>query len=93
MQAARQAQTTEAFRQDYAALAGVESAHAQAVRRYGLRQCRYIGLAKTHLQHVATVVAIHLIRVWKWLAGTHETLGSGGWPILTGSGLTPYGSQ
>ena len=23
----------------------------------------------------------------------HATLGSGGWPILTGSGLTPYGSQ
>lgn len=70
LQAARQAQTTEAFRQEYAARAGIESAHAQAVRRCGLRQCRYIGLAKTRLQHVVTAVAVNLIRVWEWLAGT-----------------------
>ena len=70
LQTARQAQTTEAFRAQYAARAGVESAHAQAVRRCGLRQCRYIGLAKTRLQHVVTAVAVNLIRVAEWLAGT-----------------------
>jgi transposase len=70
LRAARQAQTSEAFRQAYAARAGIESAHAQAVRRCGLRQCRYIGLAKTRLQHVVTAVAVNLIRVWEWLAGT-----------------------
>jgi transposase len=70
LQTARQVQTTEAFRTQYAARAGVESAHAQAVRRCGLRVCRYIGLAKTRLQHVVTAVAINLIRVWEWLAGT-----------------------
>lgn len=70
IQDARQRQTTEAFRNEYKARAGVESTHAQAIRRSGLRHCRYIGLAKTGLQHVATAVAINLIRVAEWLAGT-----------------------
>jgi transposase len=70
LQAARARQTTEAFRTEYQVRAGVESAHAQAIRRCGLRHCRYIGLAKTGLQHVATAVAINLIRVADWLAGT-----------------------
>ena len=70
LQTARQVQTTAAFRQQYAARAGVESSHEQAIRRCGLRQCRYIGLAKTHLQHIVTAVAINLIRVGEWLAGT-----------------------
>src|SRR5436305_15082968 len=54
LQAARQRQTTEAFRSQYAPRAGIESAHAQGIRRCGLRQTRYIGLAKTHLQHIVT---------------------------------------
>ena len=70
LQTTRQVQTTEAFRQQYAARAGVESTHEQAIRRCGLRQSRYIGLAKTHLQHLVTAVAINLIRVGEWLAGT-----------------------
>ena len=70
LQATHEVQTTEAFRQPYAARAGVESTHEQALRRCGLRQCRYIGLAKTHLQHRVTAVAINLIRVGEWLAGT-----------------------
>ena len=67
---AREVQTTEAFEQAYAARAGVESTHAQAIRRSGLRECRSIGLAKTGLQHVATAVALNLIRVCEWLNGT-----------------------
>ena len=70
LQTAREVQTTGAFRQHYAARAGVESTHEQAIRRCGLRQCRYIGLAKTHLQHMVTAVAINLIRVGEWWAGT-----------------------
>ena len=69
LQATREVQTTEAFRRQYATRAGVESTHEQAIRRCGLRQCRYIGLAKTHLQHVVTATAINLIRVGEWLAG------------------------
>jgi DDE family transposase len=44
--------------------------HAQAIRRCGLRRCRYIGLAKTHLQHVITAAVVNLVRVAEWFAGT-----------------------
>ncbi|WP_245537432.1 transposase [Thiocystis violascens] len=70
LQGRREEQATEAFRRQYAARAGVESTHEQAIRRSGLRQCRDIGEAKTHLQHLATAVAINLIRVGEWLGGT-----------------------
>jgi hypothetical protein len=33
-----------------------------------LRRARYIGLAKTHLQHVLTATAINLVRLGAWLA-------------------------
>jgi transposase len=69
LQAARRRQTTEEFRVQYAARAGVEGTHAQAIRRCGLRRCRYIGLAKAHLQHVLTAVAIDLVRLSEWWAG------------------------
>jgi hypothetical protein len=35
-----------------------------------LRRARYIGLAKTHLQHVVTAAAMNLVRLGAWLAGT-----------------------
>jgi transposase len=69
LQAARQRQMTDAFRQQYAARAGIEGTHEQAVRRCGLRRCRYIGQAKTHLQHVITATAINIVRVAAWLEG------------------------
>jgi transposase len=34
-----------------------------------LRRSRYIGMAKTRLQHLATAAAINLERVSDWLAG------------------------
>jgi transposase len=52
LHAARQRQTTDAFAQQYAPRAGIEGTHAQGMRRCGLRQARYIGLARTHLQHI-----------------------------------------
>jgi transposase len=33
---------------------------------FGLRRSRYRGLAKTHLQHVATAAAINLERLAAW---------------------------
>ena len=36
----------------------------------GLRRTRYIGLAKTHLQHILTAVALNFVRLSNWLAGT-----------------------
>jgi transposase len=69
LQGARKHQETEAFRASYAARAGIEGTHAQAIHRCGLRRSRYIGLAKTHLQHVITAAAINLVRVAEWFAG------------------------
>ena len=69
LQVARQRQMTDAFRAQYAARAGIESTHEQAIRRAGLRRCRYIGQAKTHLQHIITATAINLVRVAAWLEG------------------------
>jgi len=70
LRTARRHQQTQAFRAQYAARAGIESTHAQAVRRSGLRQARYMGLARTHLQHIATAAAINVIRLGEWWAGT-----------------------
>jgi hypothetical protein len=62
----------------------VESLIAQASRLCDLHQARYRGLAKTHLQHVLTALAINLVRVDAWLtrvatpeAGPPD---SPGWP-------------
>ena len=35
-----------------------------------LRRSHYVGLAKTHLQHVLTAAAMILSRLGCWLAGT-----------------------
>jgi len=66
LQQARQYQQTEAFRHEYARRAGVEGTISQAVRAFGLRQARYLGLAKTHVQEVGTAVAINLCRWFAW---------------------------
>jgi transposase len=70
LQARRQQQKTEEFQRQYAARAGVEGTHAQAIQRCGLRQCRYIGMAKVHLQHVLTAAALNLVRIADWWTGT-----------------------
>lgn len=72
LQAARQRQTTDTFAQQYGPRAGIESTHAQGIRRCGLRQARYIGLTKTHLQHLATAAALNFVRLGEWLAGTPQ---------------------
>jgi transposase len=69
LQAARQRQTTPGFRARYAARAGIEATHEQAIRRCGLRRSRYLGLARTHLQHIVTAAAINLVRLGEWWAG------------------------
>jgi transposase len=47
--------------------AGVEGTLSQGVRAFGLRRTRYWGVAKTHLQHVATAAAINIDRIVAWL--------------------------
>jgi transposase len=69
LQNARQEQQTEVWQKQYAKRAGVEGTISQAVRGFGLRECRYIGLAKTHLQHVLTAAAINFARLDGWFTG------------------------
>ena len=66
LQAARQRQQTAAFRAQYALRAGVEGTLSQAVRGCGLRRNRYVGSAKTHLQHVLVATAVNLQRLGAW---------------------------
>jgi Transposase DDE domain len=67
LQAARQGQETPAFWERYALRAGVESTMGQAVRVADARHSRYLGLARTHLQHLITAVALNVLRVLAWL--------------------------
>jgi transposase len=69
LQAARRRQRTSTFRQTYALRAGIEATISQGVRAFDLRRSRYLGLPKTHLQHVGIAAAINLVRVVAWLNG------------------------
>ncbi len=68
LQAARERQKTQAFKDRYAARAGIEGTISQGVRRCDLRRARYIGYARVHLQHVLTAVALNVIRLANWFA-------------------------
>jgi transposase len=69
----RAEQATADWRQRYALRCGVESLISQAFRLSDLHQARYRGLAKTHLQHVLTALALNLVRVDAWLTGVATT--------------------
>ena len=58
LQHARQAQDTPEFKAQCAQRIGIEGTISQGVRGFALRSTRYIRLAKTHLQMIATAVAI-----------------------------------
>jgi len=66
---ARRRQATADFQAVYATRAGIEGTISQAVRVAGLRQTRYIGLAKTRLQHVLSATATNLLRAAAWFMG------------------------
>jgi hypothetical protein len=68
-EAARARYTGEEGQHLYRLRAGVEGTISQGVRAFGLRRARYRGLAKTHLQGVATAAAINLARMGDWLTG------------------------
>jgi transposase len=69
LQEARQYQKTDEFKEKYRLRSGAEGTLSQSVRNSGLRRTRYIGLEKTHLQHVATAVATNILRAVNWLNG------------------------
>jgi len=70
IQARRKLQTTSEFKERYALRAGVEGTLSQGIRAFGLRQARYLGQAKTHLQHVITATAINVVRLLAWITET-----------------------
>jgi len=67
LQERRTLQETAAFAAEYARRAGIEGTISQGVRAFDLRRAKYIGAAKTHLQHVLTAAAIDFVRVAQWL--------------------------
>lgn len=69
LQSARKRETTDEYATEYRRRAGIEGTLSQGVRGCGLRRSRYIGEAKTHLQHVLTGTAINIVRIYDWLTG------------------------
>jgi transposase len=69
LQAARQRQKTSEFRAKYALRAGIEGTFTQAIRVTDLRRSRYIGQAKTHLQHLLSAAALNCRRIFAWFSG------------------------
>ena len=66
IQTARIRQETQEFKTKYKKRAGIEGTISQGTRAFDLRRSRYLGLAKTHLQHLATAAAMNLTRVITW---------------------------
>jgi transposase len=66
MQAQRAEQQSEQFKAEYKRRAGIAATLCQGLRVGGLRQSRYIGLARTALQHILIAVALNLVRLVAW---------------------------
>ena len=66
MVAQRAEQQSAEFKAEYQRRAGVEGTLGQGLRVGGLRQSRYIGLAKTALQHILIAVGLNLLRLVAW---------------------------
>jgi transposase len=67
-QAARQRQGTPEFKEKYALRAGGARSLSQGSRCFDLRQSRYDGCARTHLQQLLTATAMQIVRgiAWVW---------------------------
>ncbi len=65
----RERETTKEFAHTYAKRAGIEGTISHGVRVMGLRRSRYIGLERTHLQHLATAAALNVVRSIAWFNG------------------------
>jgi len=72
LQRTRRLQTTPEWKARYERRAGIEGTISQGTRGFGLRRSRYIGEAKTHLQHILTASAINLVRFAAWQAGVPQ---------------------
>jgi transposase len=67
LQEARQREHSPEFKKLYNKRAGVEGSISQAVRVCDLRHTRYIGTAKTHLQHILSAIGLNILRFVDWV--------------------------
>lgn len=68
LQQLRQKVKTEEFMTAYRKRAGIEGTLSRAVRKSDLHRARYVGIQKTHLQHILTAIAINLARLAEWFS-------------------------
>lgn len=64
---ARLRQKAPDFKAKYAKRAGIEGTISRGVRGFDLRHARYVGLAKTRLQHLFVAASLNLLRMEAWL--------------------------
>lgn len=69
IQNARKRQTTQEFKERYAKRAGIEGTISQGVRAFDLRVSRYLGIQKTHVQHLLAATAMNVVRLFQWQMG------------------------
>ncbi len=69
LRAARTYQHTDDFWARYTVRAGIEGTISQAVVALDMRRARYRGMAKTHVQHIATAAACNIKRIMNWWNG------------------------
>lgn len=74
LQQLRQKVKTDEFKATYRKRAGIEGTLSRAVRNSDLHRTRYVGIHKTHLQHILTAVAINLARLAVWFSGVKPPL-------------------
>src|SRR5262249_51637573 len=73
LQTARHRESAEEFRSTYGKRAGIEGTLSRSIRRCRLRRTRYTGLARVHLAHLLTAVAINFLRLGEWFTGVQRT--------------------
>jgi transposase len=69
LQRVRERERTVEFKAEYTKRAGIEGTVSRAVRTCEVRRSRYIGLRKTHLQHLLSAASLSFLRVGEWLMG------------------------
>ena len=67
-------ETADFFLKQYAERAGIEGTISRAIRTCDARRCRYIGLTKTHLQHLLSAASLSFLRVGEWIAGVPKAI-------------------
>jgi transposase len=83
LQARRQEQKTEPFKEKMRHRNAIEGAQSELVRAHGLRHARYRGLAKAKLQNYFSAAACNIKRWLRRLAWQLEQSASAATPKLT----------